>query len=157
MTIAIVRRYTNYSLTAYLLLGWAALLVALPLWPASWWYSLNSIQVLDSRAVDGARLIEVDRVVHRPFLGDWVVEEQVQGPEGWATIERCVGSDYYRPDKAPPSPATVGWWKGRNCWAEPTPAAVGPHRLCTTVKVMPDWAPPKTVHRCSPPFQVQLD
>lgn len=134
--------------------GW---LVAIPIvifWPASWWYSLDAVVVTDQYTATGQRIIDIDRTIRRPFLGNWTVEEQIKLSNGlYATVQECHGVARYRTDKAPPEPITLDWWKGTACtYTSGSSLIPGVYRLCTFVKIMPDAAPPKRVERCSPDF-----
>lgn len=133
-----------------------ALIAAAIWWPASWWYSLDSVLVTDEYIATGARIIEVDRTIRRPFVGRWTVEEQLKRQDGlYTTVQECRGYARYSPDKAPPDPATTAWWKGNQCsfvgGFDSLPA--GMYRLCTFVTIRPAYFPAKQVERCSPDFK----
>lgn len=148
---------TRISLNAVVgwgvILGWLALLVILPNWPASWWYSLNSV-IVTNEYVGNKRLIQVDREIHRAFFGQWYVETQIKLAAGYATVQRCAGQDWYRPDKSMPDHVTIDWWMGTNCTLAGgfDSVPVGEYRLCTWVVINTDYFPDKVVHRCSPDY-----
>lgn len=135
--------------------GFLVFIPIMAIWPASFWYSLDGVVATDEYTTDGKRIVDVDRTIRRAFTGRWVVEEQLKLQDGrYATVQKCSGYSRYRPDKGPPFPATMDWWKGRNCTYtggfDELPH--GTYRLCTFVTIKPDWFPEKKVERCSPDF-----
>lgn len=149
-----MRRNLYAAGTASMWIGWV-IICALITWPASWWYSLDSVLVTDQYTPTGRRVIEIDRTIRRPFTGEWTVEEQIKLSNGlYATIQECHGTARYRPDKGPIEPATLAWWKGNDCtYTGGVDRLIpGSYRICTFVKIKPDWFPQKRVERCSPDF-----
>lgn len=153
-TIARSRRGADLAIVWLVVFGWLIFLPVTALWPASFWYSLDSIIVTDE-TVNGERIIDIDRTIQRPFSGRWRVEEQILLANGrYAAVQVCFGISRYRPDKSPPDPATLAWWKGPRCryngGFDSLPA--GTYRLCTWVTIRPAYFPEKEVERCSPDF-----
>lgn len=149
-----MRIHLDRMVSAAIVAAWLGI-VGISLWPASWWYTLQSVLVTDEYTSTGARIIEVDRTIRRPFFGRWTVEEQLRRPDGfYTTVQECRGYARYRTDKAPPDPATLSWWKGSRCayvgGFDALPS--GTYRLCTFVTVRPAFFPEKKVERCSPDF-----
>lgn len=148
------RRNTDKALDYFLIFVWALIVPAYLFWPASYWYELEQVRVTDSYTALSERIVDVDRSIHRPFYGQWRVEEQLRTPKGWVTIQICEGDAEYRPDKALPEPVTLNWWKGDNCRFEApfTELKRGEYRLLTTVDVLPRFAPAHQVEIISNTF-----
>ena len=139
----------------YIIIGWAVLLLALPLWPASFWFEVNSVIVTDSYTEKGHRIIDVDREVKREFYGKWRVEEQLKvAGSGYVTVQICEADSHYRPEKGMPAPITLEWWKGNRCRFEwPYYRLIeGTYRICTYWMIEPEYFPRKKVDNCGPDF-----
>lgn len=101
--------------TGLAMLAFAAYLVV-SYWPASWWYSVRSVVVFDS-VVGADVLMQVDRTIHRPFVGEWsvLVRRQTPDGEGWEIVCVAHGRSNYRPDARLPDPLTLDWWTAGQC------------------------------------------
>jgi hypothetical protein len=89
--------------------------LTLTYWPASWWYSVRSVVVLDS-VVGADVLMRVDRAIHRPFVGQWsVLVRRLNADGAWEIVCDAQGRSNYRPDAALPSPLTLEWWTAGQC------------------------------------------
>jgi hypothetical protein len=97
-----------------------AIYLLIAYWPASWWYSVRSVVVLDS-VVGADVLMHVEREIHRPFVGAWSVLVRRLTVDGkWEIICDAQGRSNYRPDAALPDPLTLEWWTAGQC---PNPPA----------------------------------
>lgn len=109
-------------------LGWNAY------WPASYWYEIGEVTVFD--AVHGKEpLIDVDRSIHEPFTGEYIVT--VRNTMG-KTI--CSGGARvpYDPAAKLPDPITLGWWAAGavpNCIKNMPP---GEYEMTTCVEILHD-------------------
>lgn len=156
-TIATISDRTSIVLAVF---GWLCLLLVVPLWPASFWYSLRSTVVTEDRTPDGHRIMQVDRTIHHDFLGDYRVEEQIKYHGGsYFTIQTCRGAGIrYRRDASLPPVPTLDWWKGDSCrMVKPfTELPAGTYRICTWVTIRPSVLPPKEVSVCSNDFRREM-
>lgn len=137
-------------------IGWLLLLLAMPLWPASWWLEVRSTVVTDQYTAAGNRVMQIDRTIHRNFIGDFRVEAQKKLRDLYFTIEHCETRGIrYRADASLPDPVTVEWWKGDNCKVNRPFMALPPgtYRLCTWWTIHPTYFPPKEVSICSPDYR----
>lgn len=87
---------------------WLALAVVV-LWPASWWFSVESLTVLDADQGNSPVVI-LDRTIRREFHGQWVVTVMRQGTNGFYTHCTAGGENDYRPDAALPDVVDLDWW-----------------------------------------------
>lgn len=152
----IVANVSHGTTLAFVLVGWVCLIVILPLWPASWWYSLDKVEVTDQISPEGGRVMVIDRTIRRPFIGDYRVEEQLMLQAGtYFTAQVCKGEVIrYRVDASLPPVPTLEWWKGDHCtmrWPYMKLPA-GTYRICTWVTVRPAYFPEKEVSICSNDF-----
>lgn len=85
------------------------LLVTVALWPASWWFSVNGLTVLDAKP-GVSPVVVIDRVIHRDFRAQWVVTVMRQGANGFYTYCTARGENDYRPDAALPDVVDLDWW-----------------------------------------------
>jgi hypothetical protein len=145
----------NSIIDHFLVWVWFLILPVMVFWPASFWYSLNSVEVTNLFTPEGRRVLIVDRSINNQFFGMWRVEEQKQMPDGhFTTVQVCKGESNYMRDKAMPHPITLDWWKGDDCeFIHPFESLdSGTYRLCTFVTVVPKFMPRSTVQNCSNNF-----
>jgi hypothetical protein len=117
--------------------------------PASIWYEIKSVTVLDGTA--GNIHMSVDRTIHRAFQGEYYTSVRSMPDR---SVVCAGGSDIaYDPRSSLPDPLTLAWWTGGAC--DTTPALKpGPYVLVTTFEV--DAVPffTKYVEVTSPVFNV---
>lgn len=101
--------------TCVVFLAFLTFLVA-SVWLASWWYSIRSVVVFDS-VVGADVLMQVDRQIHRPFIGSWsvLVRRQTDDGKGWEVVCAAHGRSDYRTDARLPDPLTLDWWTAGQC------------------------------------------
>lgn len=121
------------------------------LWPADWWLEVRRVLVFDS--VAGAEVImDVDRVIKRPFLADWFVVVREYDHGAWEVACTAHGSADYRPDAALPDPLTLDWWTQGAC-----PSLPAGRYLVSTIWTIPGRGtlPDKVVQTISNVFTVE--
>lgn len=130
---------------------WLAVWLAANLWPASFWYEANSVQIIDAQA-DAPISMLVDRTIHRPFVGEWVATVRRVGPSGVELYCSGSGRANYRPKNDLPAVVTLGWWTGGACNTLPG----GDYVVDTTWQINPGTAflPDKHVRNTSNVFHV---
>ena len=119
-------------------------------WPASWWLDVRRVLVFD--AVANAEIImDVDRTIHRSFVGDWsvVVREYVSGR--WVVVCTARGTSNYTPEAALPDPLTLDWWTDGAC----PRLGAGTYFVSTIWTVRGQWGlPDKVIQSASNVFEV---
>lgn len=95
-----------------LLLYWFWQAVGL-LWPTSYWYTVERVEVIQPAYAYQDVHLSVLREVIRPFDGEYnVIVEDLKTKEivcdGSAALE-------YQPERNLPSPLTLSWWVGDEC------------------------------------------
>jgi hypothetical protein len=91
------------------------LLVLMPhVWPASWWLEVRSVSAGTARAGEAIPMI-VERTIHRPFVGTWVVSVRRWNGSGWVSHCSATGTTQYRSGAELPSALTLSWWTAGAC------------------------------------------
>jgi hypothetical protein len=87
-------------------------------WPAGWWMSVERVVAFDGVA-NADVILDVDRVIHRPFRAEWSV--LVRGYDGGRWVIWCTahGAGNYIPTAALPDPLTLEWWTDGECVTPP--------------------------------------
>lgn len=112
--------------------GWWAL-QTLP--PASYWYQPRAIIVADADEAQPIVLL-VDRVIRRPFRGEWNVTIRRRERHGWVVFCSASGQTIYSPSSVLPETLTLSWWTDGQC--EPLPA--GEYTIYSTWTIFPELA-----------------
>lgn len=135
----------------WLALAYLAFRITVAVWPVGYWMSVERVAAFDG--VAGAEVImEVDRVIHRPFRAEWSV--LVRAYEGAAWVVWCTahGAGDYRPDAALPDPLTLEWWTDGECKTPPP----GRYIISTIWTIQGAGAlPDKVVQTASNVFEVR--
>lgn len=102
--------------TGLLLLAGAyiGLRLAVTFWPASWWFDAGPMRIADAREGEPV-LIEWDRTIHRPFVGDWSVVVRRVAPRSLTVQCEARGVVDYLPTATLPEPLTLEWWTSGQC------------------------------------------
>jgi hypothetical protein len=89
--------------------------IARAAFPTDWWFDARSMAVQD--VASGAPVVlSVDRIIRRPFVGQWSVNvRRATDSGGWEIICAATGGGSYRPDAALPEPLTLDWWTNGQC------------------------------------------
>lgn len=121
-------------------LGWLGFVVLLfwigqafgGLLPASLWYEVNRVAVIEP-VYDGDEInLSVSREVKRPFDGEYdviIVDEQTN-----SIVCENGGSLRYEPDRTLPKPLTLRWWINKECDLPPSE-----YYMVTRWKI--EWSP----------------
>lgn len=83
--------------------------------PTWYWFEPRSMHV--AAAVAGQPVaMAVDRIIRRPFTGQWSVTVRRATPSaGWEIVCAASGGGDYRPDAVFPDPLTLDWWTAGAC------------------------------------------
>lgn len=114
------RRIADW-LYAYRLIPWlvtGALLPAL-LWPASWWFVVDSVHVRNTWQGEPVGMI-VDRQIKRPFRGAWQATIRKWDGSGWVTWCNASGASNYATEAKFPQNLTLKWWTDGQCHPLPS-------------------------------------
>lgn len=120
-------------------------------WPTSYWLDVDYVKVVNAQK--GHRIpMLVDRDIHRPFVGEWVVSVKRFVGVGW--VHHCSGSGKanYRPGGNLPADLDLEWWTEGGCKSLP----VGSYVLETSWSIKPsfDFLPERQVSATSNIFEV---
>lgn len=97
-------------LTGLLWLVGGAWVLTINLAPAGFWFSVDRIEIADAIAGQSP-LMQVDRTIHRPFRGQWIVEVERQTRSGqFFVVCAARGESSYRTDATLPDPLALDWW-----------------------------------------------
>ena len=77
--------------------------------PAENWLAVSGITVGDSDA-GSPILMTVNRVIHRPFIANWVATVRRVVGDGVEVTCTATSTASYRPDAVLPRPVTLDWW-----------------------------------------------
>lgn len=138
---------SNYTMLVGLMC-WAAFMLAVSFWPASWWFSVDSVQI--SQAKSGQPIaMEVNRSIRRDFVATWAAS--VRSVSGQVVCSGSGTSNYRHGANLPPD-LTLKWWTGGACDTLPP----GRYYLATDWRIHADgvW-PEKTVRADSGLFEVK--
>ena len=135
-------------------LGWLAFLAIAFFWPASYWFEVDSVRVLDSKTDEPIRML-VDRRIHREFHGNWSAQVRVQRLDGDQVVCPASGAQYYKRSSVLPTDVTLEWWTDGDCKTLPA----GRYVVETVWTINPShWPlPAKRVYVTSNPFEVKDD
>ena len=129
---------------------WLSTLAAIHLWPAAWWFEVESVRVADG--VSGQPVfMHVQRTIHRDFTGTWGVTVRLLEDKG--TYVACAASAVtdYRIGSDLPEVVTLGWWTNGQCKTLPP----GIYIVQTVWQIHGSGIlPAKTVQATSNPFKV---
>jgi hypothetical protein len=130
---------------------WLALYAGAHLWPASWWFEVRKVQVLDAQANSEITML-VDREIHRQFVGEWVSTVRRVEPKSLELYCSGSGRANYRPSNDLPDVVTLDWWTGGSCKTLPS----GDYVIDTTWQINPAIAflPEKHIRNTSNIFHV---
>lgn len=100
----------------------AAPLLAIYLWPMSYWFDVRTVHVNDSRVGEPITML-VDRDVKESFLGMYYVTIHKWKTNGPSAYCRMQGGPWeYKKGAVYPVPLTLLWWtEGSNDCARPPP------------------------------------
>lgn len=98
----------------FLALSWLIVWSALQLWPTSYWMTVSRVHAFDTPHKEDV-VMDVDRVIARPFVGQWSVLVRSWSDKGWEIYCTAQGSADYRPDAVLPDPLTLAWWTNGQC------------------------------------------
>jgi hypothetical protein len=131
-------------------IAFLAALALTQLAPASLWFEVRSVEVLDS-VTDATPVMVIDRIIHRDFSGTYTVDVEKLQPSGRFTVVCSArNSTNYRADAELPDPVTLDWWTWPvNCQIGP-----GQYRVETRWRIEPDFFPDKQVEFISNVFSV---
>lgn len=132
-----------YTLWAMFVISW--------LLPASLWFTVAHVRVLDSK-VGEPILMEVSREIHQPFFAEWVVVVRRERRGRWIVVCPSIGQTDYRIDADLPDPLTLEWWSNGDCGALPP----GHYMVTTTWSIYPKQMPAKQVRVESNEFDITL-
>ena len=109
-------RAIYHSWTLLLVAGALVLVtVARAAFPTDFWLEARSMAAQDAVA-GGPVTLHVDRIIRRPFVGQWSVNvRRATSGGGWEIICAATGGGSYRPDAALPEPLTLDWWTNGQC------------------------------------------
>ena len=88
------------------------------LWPTSYWITVDRLFAFDTPKSERV-VLEVDREIHRRFIGEWSVVVRVHVEDGWKVWCTASGKGDYVPDASLPDPLTLHWWTGGQCETPP--------------------------------------
>lgn len=81
--------------------------------PTSFWFEVGELGV-EGTTQGVCPVMHFDRVIHRPFHGEWIVSLHRQGPGGFVFYETYPvdppGLVDYSPGAVLPDPLTFDWW-----------------------------------------------
>ncbi|MGB0855386.1 MAG: hypothetical protein ACPGSI_18965 [Pikeienuella sp.] len=107
------------------------------LFPASFWFEVRRVEVLQQTTPDGFNLLAVDREIHRPFLGTW--HATVRSLPGNTVVCQGSGGTTYRPGSDLPQPLNMGWWIDDPDCRTGGALRAGEYYLSTTWTVQNPW------------------
>ena len=123
---------------------------AMQLWPASWWFEVDSVRVLDSQ-VGSPVVMVVNRTINRDFVGDWTASIRRLENGKWVPYCTATGSTNYQVDSELPDPLTLKWWTAPDCH----PLEAGKYIMRTTWRInLTGFLPDKDVQATSNIFIV---
>ncbi|MCV0395497.1 MAG: hypothetical protein K5872_22375 [Rhizobiaceae bacterium] len=130
--------------------GWATV-IAMAAVPASWWFEVHRVHVHDGVALMPP-VMEVERTIHYPFRGRWIVTVLRQRKDGrFYTYCTARGVNDYQPDNDLPEVVDLDWWTGwRKC-----PLPEGRYVVKTLWTIHPQVLPDKEVRVTSNVFEVR--
>ena len=114
------RRIADWLYT-YRLIPWLVTVALLPalLWPASWWFEVQSVHVQNTWGGERIGMI-VDRRINRPFRGEWQVTIRSWDGSGWVTWCNASGASHYATEAKFPKMLTLDWWTNGQCHPLPS-------------------------------------
>ncbi|QPC87156.1 hypothetical protein GA830_10680 [Mesorhizobium sp. NBSH29] len=131
--------------------AWAMWLSVWPVFvPASHWFEVKDIQVMDAR-VGQTPAMKVKRTIHRPFRGHWITTVmRKQSDETYTTFCTSSGTQDYVTDAMLPVDLDLDWWT----WPRQCQLPAGEYKLRTFWSVLPVDYPEKSVRVLSNPFTI---
>ena len=128
---------------------WLILYTAANLWPASFWFEVKDLRVLDATR-DQPITLYVNRTIHRPFQATWTAT--VKSIYSDTTVVACSTSatNNYATNSVLPTTLTLGWWTNGTCKTLPQ----GKYILETTWVIDPAFTPAKSITVSSNIFTV---
>lgn len=121
--------------------------------PASWWLVPGDLVIEDAPQGQCAR-VHYDRIIRRPFAGEFTGVLQRQGPTGGFYVYAVFpdggpGRVAYSPDAVLPDDFDLGWW----LWTKGCDWPVGIYRLLTQWEIR-TGGPPRFARVMSNQFRV---
>lgn len=143
--------YSSWAATLSLLLlvlfYWASYV-----WPpASYWYELHSVEVLDAKVGAPVEMF-VRRDIHHDFIGYFHVIVRRSTDDGWVVVCNGTGGGDYRQDAVLPLPLTLDWWTNGAC---PTLTVPGHYVISTVITALPGAHLRRTIFKESNVFEVR--
>lgn len=142
----------THQLLFWLMLVWLSVFTTVVLWPASYWFEVTRIEVLDTKEGEPVFMV-VDRTIKRQFVGQYSLVVRKLTVNGWV-IECATGPSAeidYSPDSVLQDPLTLEWWTGSKCFD----LGEGSYRLTTNWTILGgNLLPDKRVSRLSNVFIV---
>lgn len=139
----------DWNWFAVIALVWAGLLIPVYL-PASFWLDVRAVHIDDSFSGAAPRM-SVDRIIHRPFKGDWTATVMRKDSLGFAVYCTANGSADYRPDTSLPEDVNLNWWT----WPTVCPLPPGTYLVKTLWVLHLPLFPDKEVRNTSNVFKVK--
>lgn len=132
-----------------IMLVWLFIYASVHLWPASWWFEVNTLSAGPAQAYKPVPMT-VDRKINRHFTGTWYVTVRQWGDRGWSSYCSATGSNAYQPEAVLPDRLTLEWWTDGRCSMLPA----GRYTVETTWIVHGGPLPDKTIRAKSNIFEV---
>lgn len=118
--------------------------------PAAWILEINSVHV-DNAVAGVPPMMEVDRVIHQNFEGEWTATVMKKGTRGFYTYCTATGANDYRPDAELPDNLNLDWWT----WPTTCVLPAGTYKVKTLWVIHLPMFPDKEVRNVSNVFEVR--
>ena len=147
-----VRALTGNKGTAVAAFIFLSLIVA-GNWPASWWMTVTSVEVVGNPREGKPIRMVVDRKIKRNFVARWDIAVRVAVGSEWEVECTADGTTDYRPTSRLPDDLDLAWWTNGKC-----PALVaGAYQISTVWTIQRIWPlPPRKIKVVSRPFSVGI-
>lgn len=141
----------NKAWSAFIVFGWLVLLgVAQFHQPAENWLEVGSVFVHDT--VEGVPpKMEVERTIHQPFRGTWLVEVNRKQGSGFYAFCTASGMNNYEPADTLPVPMDLNFWT----WPTECRLPPGEYQIDTVWTIRPADYGPREITRSSNVFTVK--
>lgn len=134
-----------------LVLAWVSYQAVWPnVAPASYWFQVDRVEVLDAEALAPPPMI-VERQIRRAFRATWVVTVMREGAKGFYTFCTARGENDYWPGNALPDVLNLDWWT----WPHQCQLPAGRYVVNTVWTLNPVGYPAKEVRIRSNIFTVR--
>jgi len=119
--------------------------------PASRWMDVYSVKISDG-VVGLPPAMKVERVIHRPFYGEWTAEtEQLKADGSFEIVCQAAGKSNYSPENSLPSNLELNWWTAPTRCELPE----GKYRTETVWRIFPTGIAPRTIRVISNVFEIK--